>query len=158
MLRTCLRCPRLRNPRKPRQERSGRDRQPDNLTYEKGSIMWFALKFARCRLFIRAVGPMSDEQRRRLRAWRRAYLRQAAEWRDTHGADIPPPICPIFPSDVVGALCGARTRAGTPCRRTALLPAGRCRLHGGRSTGPRTTAGKARSAANGQCPKRKGKV
>ena len=120
--------------------------------------MAFTLKFSRSRLFIRAVGPMSDEQRRRLRAWRREYLRQADEWRDTHADDIPPPIWPNFPSDVVGALCGARTRAGTPCRRTALLPAGRCRLHGGRSTGPRTVEGKARSAANGRCPKRKGKV
>jgi hypothetical protein len=75
--------------------------------------MAFTLKFARSRLFIRAVGPMSDERRRRLRAWRREYLRQADEWRDTHGDDIPPPIWPNFPSDVVGALCGARTRAGT---------------------------------------------
>jgi hypothetical protein len=32
---------------------------------------------------------------------------------------------------------------------------GRCRLHGGKSTGPRTAAGKARSAANGRRPKRK---
>ena len=31
--------------------------------------------------------------------------------------------------------CGAKTRAGTPCRRQAM-PNGRCNLHGGRSTGP----------------------
>jgi len=36
--------------------------------------------------------------------------------------------------------CGARTRAGTPCRAPAM-PNGRCRLHGGKSTGPRTMAG-----------------
>jgi hypothetical protein len=38
--------------------------------------------------------------------------------------------------------CGAKTRAGTPCR-TAAMPNGRCRMHGGPSTGPRTEAGKA---------------
>jgi hypothetical protein len=36
--------------------------------------------------------------------------------------------------------CGARTRAGTPCRSPAM-PNGRCRMHGGRSTGPRTIEG-----------------
>ncbi len=42
--------------------------------------------------------------------------------------------------------CGARTRAGTPCRRWPM-PNGRCRLHGGCSTGPRTAEGLARLAA-----------
>ena len=36
--------------------------------------------------------------------------------------------------------CGARTRAGTPCKAPAM-PAGRCRMHGGLSTGPRTAEG-----------------
>ena len=36
--------------------------------------------------------------------------------------------------------CGARTRAGTPCKAPAM-PAGRCRMHGGASTGPRTAEG-----------------
>jgi hypothetical protein len=36
--------------------------------------------------------------------------------------------------------CGARTRAGTPCR-AAAMPAGRCRIHGGASTGPKTSKG-----------------
>ena len=40
--------------------------------------------------------------------------------------------------------CGARTRAGRPCRQPAMAN-GRCRLHGGKSTGPRTAAGRARS-------------
>jgi hypothetical protein len=30
-----------------------------------------------------------------------------------------------------GKLCGAKTRAGTPCKRLARRPQGRCRLHGG---------------------------
>lgn len=45
--------------------------------------------------------------------------------------------------------CGAKTRAGTPCRRRDLWPNGRCKLHGGPSTGPRSPEGKAKSAKNG---------
>ena len=45
--------------------------------------------------------------------------------------------------------CGARTKSkGTPCRATAVKPGGRCKWHGGLSTGPKTPAGKARSADN----------
>ena len=39
--------------------------------------------------------------------------------------------------------CGARTRAGCGCRQPAMAN-GRCRMHGGLSTGPRTPAGLAR--------------
>ncbi len=38
--------------------------------------------------------------------------------------------------------CGAKTRAGTPCKRFGNLRNGRCKLHGGRSTGARTEEGK----------------
>jgi hypothetical protein len=44
--------------------------------------------------------------------------------------------------------CGARARStGKPCQAKALKN-GRCRNHGGMSTGPRTEAGKARCARN----------
>jgi hypothetical protein len=36
--------------------------------------------------------------------------------------------------------CGARTRSGGSCRSPAM-PNGRCRMHGGKSTGPRTAEG-----------------
>jgi hypothetical protein len=42
--------------------------------------------------------------------------------------------------------CGARTRSGAPCKGPAM-PNGRCRMHGGLSTGARTPEGKARCAA-----------
>jgi hypothetical protein len=42
--------------------------------------------------------------------------------------------------------CGARTRAGGCCRQPAMAN-GRCRLHGGLSTGPRTAEGLARCRA-----------
>src|SRR5258706_980423 len=41
--------------------------------------------------------------------------------------------------------CGAKTRAGHPCKRKALAN-GRCPNHGGLSTGPRTKAGRQRIA------------
>ena len=40
--------------------------------------------------------------------------------------------------------CGAQTRDNTECRGPAMKN-GRCRLHGGKSTGPRTPEGLARS-------------
>jgi len=42
--------------------------------------------------------------------------------------------------------CGARTRQGCPCRGPAMRN-GRCRMHGGKSTGPRTVEGLARLRA-----------
>ncbi len=40
--------------------------------------------------------------------------------------------------------CGAKTRKGTPCMAPAMAN-GRCRMHGGKSTGPRTPEGLERS-------------
>ncbi|RLL73045.1 HGGxSTG domain-containing protein [Paenirhodobacter hankyongi] len=37
--------------------------------------------------------------------------------------------------------CGARTRKGTPCKMWPEPGKRRCRLHGGLSTGPKTTEG-----------------
>lgn len=37
--------------------------------------------------------------------------------------------------------CGAQTRAGTPCKQRSTYRNGRCKLHGGLSTGPKTEAG-----------------
>jgi hypothetical protein len=50
------------------------------------------------------------------------------------------------PGDFLAApRCGAHTRAGGCCRQPAMAN-GRCRLHGGLSTGPRTAEGRARCA------------
>lgn len=46
--------------------------------------------------------------------------------------------------------CGAKTRKGTPCRRKDIYQSGRCALHGGLSTGPKTEAGKEQSRINGR--------
>ena len=42
--------------------------------------------------------------------------------------------------------CGARTRSGAACQGPAMRN-GRCRMHGGASTGPRTAEGLARLRA-----------
>ncbi|EGR0550173.1 hypothetical protein FDM56_14105 [Vibrio cholerae] len=44
--------------------------------------------------------------------------------------------------------CGANTRKGTPCKRRGNRSNGRCKLHGGLSTGPSTEIGKAISKHN----------
>jgi hypothetical protein len=46
------------------------------------------------------------------------------------------------------ARCGARTRSGGACRGPAMAN-GRCRMHGGASTGPRTVAGRERARRAG---------
>ena len=54
-----------------------------------------------------------------------------------------------FGADWPGQRCGAKTRKGTSCQRPANKRNGRCRVHGGASTGPRTEEGRARiSEAN----------
>ena len=87
---------------------------------------------------------MSHDQREKYKAFisacRRAFLR----------GELPPE----FPEDLRGLSCGAQTRAGTPCKRRDLYPNGRCHLHGGPSSGPKSDEGKARSAMNGLLPKR----
>ena len=47
-------------------------------------------------------------------------------------------------------ICGALTRKGSPCMMNgkALGNGGRCKYHGGKSTGPKTPEGRARSLAN----------
>ncbi len=45
-------------------------------------------------------------------------------------------------------LCGAKARTNNhqPCRQPAMLTNGRCRLHGGKSSGAKTSEGKIKSA------------
>jgi len=52
-----------------------------------------------------------------------------------------------FGPDWPGRRCGAKTRVGGACQNPAIEGRDRCKLHGGRSTGPRTQAGKARVVA-----------
>ena len=46
--------------------------------------------------------------------------------------------------------CGAIKKDGTPCKQMAIYSNGRCKFHGGLSTGPVTEAGREQSRINGQ--------
>jgi hypothetical protein len=66
---------------------------------------------------------------------------------DPPAAPIPPQLAAKprgNPNLHLAARCGARTHAGCPCQAPAIRGRLRCRLHGGRSTGPRTPEGLAR--------------
>jgi hypothetical protein len=97
---------------------------------------------------------MRDNTTARL-VWRQ-WCREFAKWERTWTRErrtIPPPVpalCRTF-------TCGAQTRQGTSCQRRDVHhgPSGRCKLHGGRSTGPKTVEGKRRAALNGLWPKQK---
>ena len=52
-----------------------------------------------------------------------------------------------FGPDWPGVRCGARTKSGGECQRPAVKRTGRCSRHGGKSTGPRTQAGRDKIAA-----------
>ncbi len=58
------------------------------------------------------------------------------------------PDLPVFPEECRGMMCGAKTRQGSRCKRKDLYKNGRCRLHGGLSSGPKTLEGKRKSALN----------
>lgn len=62
-----------------------------------------------------------------------------------HEGDLP---LPPFPAELRGLPCGAKTRLGTECKRTDLALNGRCKFHGGLSTGPKSAAGRERAKAN----------
>lgn len=54
----------------------------------------------------------------------------------------------LYGTNWQGVRCEARTRRGTPYQRPGNKINGRCKLHGGRSTGPRTEDGLARLTAS----------
>lgn len=56
---------------------------------------------------------------------------------------------PSFPNEFHYLRCGAKTRAGTPCKMKSIYSNTRCKLHGGLSTGAKTKEGKAKVAMNG---------
>ena len=89
---------------------------------------------------------------RRVAAQRRKDWKaeKARRWHAAH------PPQPLRPSKEERPRCGARTRAGGRCQARALWHPGelaprngRCRMHGGLSTGPRTEEGRRRSVEAG---------
>lgn len=114
------------------------------------------------------------EKRRRLKAFWIEYHRvealrrkiltdeaeaeRRAEFFVDHGFLPPPPALPSFPEfppECRDMVCGGkgRRRSGQPCQSKEIHANGRCKWHGGLSTGPKTVAGRAKSAANLPVPK-----
>jgi hypothetical protein len=81
-----------------------------------------------------------------------ADAKRRAEFFMDHGfwpSPLELPSLPAFPPECIGMVCGARgRRKGTPCQCKQIERNGRCKWHGGRSTGPKTAEGKSRSRAN----------
>lgn len=96
----------------------------------------------------------TPEQRKRLKAYYQRNDAIRAAWWEL-GITYPPPKYEPYPDDLRGLECGAKTRAGKPCKQTAIYANGRCKWHGGCSAGPSTEEGKKRAAMNGNCPKKK---
>ena len=99
---------------------------------------------------------MSD---RELRRKRQAYFAEGRRlfeaWVASGYDETMRPNYPPISDELKNMRCGAKTRAGTPCKRRDLCDSGRCRLHGGMSSGPRTEEGKVRSSKNGLIAKKK---
>lgn len=93
-----------------------------------------------------------EENGRIFQAWEEQ--RDAWEEHNDGSFNIPLTTIPI-PPELYGLACGARTRAGTPCKRRDIYLNCRCKFHGGLSTGPTTPEGKKRAAKNGLRPKNK---
>lgn len=89
------------------------------------------------------------EKRRRFIAFNRYYERYKDE-QEQAGLWLGQRPLPRIPDDLRDLTCGAKTRKGKPCKRRDLYSNGRCRLHGGLSTGPRTEVGRQQSRINGR--------
>ena len=82
------------------------------------------------------------------------WLDQQLEHHRRHGVGGLRATRPVSPAlalpkdaDPSSTWCRAKTRRGTSCRRKGTGKGGRCRLHGGKSTGPKTQEGLDRIAA-----------
>ena len=59
------------------------------------------------------------------------------------------PKYPPFPPECENMACGATAKStGLPCKSTIIFKNGRCRYHGGLSTGPKSPAGKLAALGN----------
>ena len=91
-----------------------------------------------------------DNKRKRFKAYNKQREEAFKQWCDDgYKSQYPPRYIPM-PDDLKDLRCEARTKAtGQPCKIKAIYSNGRCKLHGGLSTGPRTVDGKKHSAQNG---------
>lgn len=79
-----------------------------------------------------------DDKRKLFREW----------WAQAQAAQAAGRYVRSCPSYLRGLTCGARKKDGSQCRSTTLCANGRCKFHGGASTGPRSAEGRARAIEN----------
>jgi len=79
-----------------------------------------------------------------LRAYQQRQKERFNHWRASGYRHDLKPIHETMPEELRHIPCAAKTRAGTPCKRTDISSNGRCKYHGGHSTGAITVEGKAR--------------
>lgn len=85
------------------------------------------------------AATLPDEDKRQLfRQW----------WAEASAAQAAGRYVRSCPSYLRGLTCGACKRNGERCDSTTLCANGRCKFHGGASTGPRSQEGKARALEN----------
>ncbi|GLV24271.1 HGGxSTG domain-containing protein [Sphingobium sp. Cam5-1] len=79
-----------------------------------------------------------DDKRQLFRQW----------WAEAEAAQAAGRYVRSCPGYLRGLTCGARKKDGRLCRSTTLCANGRCKFHGGASTGPRSPEGRARALEN----------
>lgn len=92
----------------------------------------------------------TPEKRKRFKDYSKASHERFKAWCDAGFNSNTKPVGVRMPDNLVDMCCGAKTKGtGLPCKQKAIYSNGRCKLHGGCSTGPRTKEGKQKSAKNG---------
>jgi hypothetical protein len=103
------------------------------------ALAMFASIYARQREMEEQAALLPDDEKRILfRAW----------WAKAEAAQAAGRYVQSCPRYLRGLTCGASKKDGKSCRSTTLRANGRCKFHGGASTGPRTPEGRARALEN----------
>lgn len=103
------------------------------------ALAMFAAIYARQREMEERAALLPDDEKRVL------FRKWAARANEAEAAGR---YVPSFPRYLRGLTCGAIKKNGKPCGMTTLGANGRCKFHGGASTGPRTPEGHARALEN----------
>lgn len=85
-----------------------------------------------------------DSLLHQLRAYQQRHNERFARWQASGFRHDLKPVHEPMPDELRTIPCAAKTRAGTPCKRTDISSNGRCKYHGGHSTGATSAEGKAR--------------
>lgn len=83
-----------------------------------------------------------------------ALAEQRAEFFCCTGKALPLvlPDFPEYPPELEGMTCNAKAKStGEPCKSTQIFRNGRCKFHGGLSTGPKSDEGKLVALENLKC-------